>query len=219
MDLAPQEGRILAVGRRPGPSPWFGLKAHVRGLALRSDLEVHLGDEAYVGLSAVEGGWINVCGLFRRQRIESKGSNPIPDRLRAAGLDRLAARLETAETDEASFCSVAAVNFHGRLPLAADARIGDACAMIPPFTGNGMAMAFQGADAALGPLLGYARGETEWPAVSRTIHAALRRRFRLRLASAGILHPFLLHRPCRRWLAALNRFRLLPLGPLYSLLH
>jgi 2-polyprenyl-6-methoxyphenol hydroxylase-like FAD-dependent oxidoreductase len=218
-DLAPKEGRILAAGRRPGSSPWFGLKAHVRGLATRRDLEVHLGNAAYVGVSGIEGGWANVCGLFRRQRIESKDANPLPARLRAAGLDELAGRLEAAETDEDSLCSVAAMNFQGRPPSGAGACIGDAYAMIPPFTGNGMTMAFQGADAALGPLLAYARGEKDWSAASKGIRAALGRRFRLRLASAGFLHPFLLRQPRQRWLAILDRFRLLPLSHLYTLLH
>jgi 2-polyprenyl-6-methoxyphenol hydroxylase-like FAD-dependent oxidoreductase len=91
--------------------------------------------------------------------------------------------------------------------------------MIPPFTGNGMAMAFQSAELALNPLLAYAREDAGWPATCRAVHTRLRRRFRLRLASANALHAFLFSPRHQRWLFALNRARLLPLRPLYHALH
>src|SRR5206468_10276724 len=55
-DLAPRAGRVFANGRRRGRSGWLGLKVHVRHLPLERDLELHLGDNAYVGLSRVEDG-------------------------------------------------------------------------------------------------------------------------------------------------------------------
>jgi flavin-dependent dehydrogenase len=91
--------------------------------------------------------------------------------------------------------------------------------MIPPFTGNGMAMAFQSAELALDPLLAYARGHVGWLETCRETNHALRRRFRVRLASAGALHSFLLEPTRQRWLGAFNRAHLLPLRPLYSVLH
>ena len=221
-------GRVLAVGRRRGHSPWLGLKVHVRNLALARDLELHLGDEAYVGLSRVEDGAINVCGLFRRRRIPALGSPPPHDAatngakpdssapsldavqatmwryLDACGLSSLRARLATAEIDANSFCAVAALEFDARVAPRDEICIGDACAMIPPFTGNGMAMAFQSALIARDPLLRYARGEISWEEACRTANAALRTRFRLRLASADWLHPFLLRPRRQRWFAALR---------------
>jgi len=218
-ELAPRPGRIFATGRRPGNSGWLGLKMHALGLALQRDLEVHLGDDAYVGLSAVENGRVNVCGLFRRRRIDAKTALILPAYLRAAGLDALADRLAAAQLDPESFCSVAAVAFDWRVPAQDRVCLGDACAMIPPFTGNGMAMAFQSAEAALTPLLEYARGRSNWPAARQAIHVALQRRFRLRLASAGALHPYLLRPPRQRWLMAMSRAHLLPLRPLYAVMH
>ena len=82
-----------------------------------------------------------------------------------------------------------------------------------------MAMAFQSAEVALAPLIAYARGDEEWPHTRQVIHRMLRRRFRVRLASAGALHSFLLQPSRQRLLGALNRARLLPLGPLYAALH
>ncbi len=223
MDDEAVEGRVVATGRRRsrGHAGWMGLKFHVLGLDLARDLELHLGDEAYVGLSRVEGGATNVCGLFRRRELCAKGADLLLGYLQAAGLTALAARLSAAKIEAKSFCAVAAVDFDRTVSATTDEvlRIGDASAMIPPFTGNGMAMAFQSAEAALDPLLAYARGETDWAFACRCIHRALRRRFRLRLASAHLVHPFLLQPRRQRVLASLNRTRLLPLSPLYAALH
>jgi flavin-dependent dehydrogenase len=212
-------GRILAHGRRPAKSPWIGLKLHARHLAVTRDLELHLGDHAYTGLSRVEDGSVNVCGLFRRRKISTPGPALLLAYLQAAGLGSLADRLAAAEIDPASFCAVAALAFHRASLAPRGLALGDASAMIPPFTGNGMAMAFQSAELALDPVLAYARGEIPWPAACHASRAALRRRFRTRLASAGLLHSFLLRPARQRLLAALNRARLLPVRPLYAALH
>lgn len=213
-------GRVFANGRRRARSDWLGLKIHARALPLAADLELHLGDQAYVGLAAIEDGRVNICGLFRRRKLCAKGPDLILAYLQAAGLASLAARLARAPLDPASFCAVAALAFDARtLPAAAGVQLGDACAMIPPFTGHGMAMAFQSAEVALDPLLAYARGEVAWPATTLRIRAALRRRFRLRLATAAVLHPFLLQPARQRWFARLNRRGLLPLRSFYAVLH
>jgi 2-polyprenyl-6-methoxyphenol hydroxylase-like FAD-dependent oxidoreductase len=220
-DSAALPGRVWATGRRRGRSPWLGLKIHARGLALSRDLELHLGDFAYVGLARVEDGAVNVCGLFRRRELCAKGAHLLLGYLQAAGLTVLAARLAAGELETASFCAVAAVGFDRHVGAPADHRVclGDTCARIPPFTGNGMAMAFQSAESALAPLLAYGCGATDWSATCQAIHHALRRRFRLRLATAAAVHPFLFHPPRQRLLAALNRAHLLPLRPLYAALH
>jgi menaquinone-9 beta-reductase len=213
-------GRVFANGRRRGPPQWLGLKLHARGLDLAADLEVHLGHVAYVGLSPVEDGAVNVCGLFRiRDDARGERTALLLAHLRATGLDALAARLERAELDEASFTAVAGLHFDRGPAHAGRLAIGDAFAMIPPFTGNGMAMAFQSAELALDPLLAYVHAATDWPATCRDVHTRLHRRFRLRLASANALHAFLLSPRRQRWLSTFNRARLLPFSPLYHALH
>jgi flavin-dependent dehydrogenase len=219
-DDAVPAGRVFATGRRRGRPAWLGLKFHVRGLALAADLELHLGRSAYVGLSPVEDGAINVCGLFHlRADVHGEREALLLAHLRAAGLDALAGRLERAEIEEASCTAVAGLCFDHSPPCADRLVLGDAFAMIPPFTGNGMAMAFQSAELALDPLVAYAHGEAGWPATCRAVQARLHRRFRLRLASANALHAFLFSPRRQRWLFALNRARLLPLRPLYHALH
>ena len=218
-DDSPQPGRVFANGRRHGRSPWLGLKIHALALPLARDLELHLGDRAYIGLTRVEGGRANICGLFHRRKLTGRGSALLLRYLEDAGMAVLAARLRAAIFDEESFCAVAAVSFDARVPASPRVQLGDACAMIPPFTGNGMAMAFQSAETALTPLLGYALGRSDWRTASSLIRTRLRRRFRLRLASARLLHPYLLQSSRQRWLAAAARARLLPFRSLYAILH
>lgn len=217
---ADSAGIVWANGRRRAMrSPWLGLKVHVHDLPLRSGLELHLGARCYVGLTRIEAGAVNVCGLFARAALRQRGSGLLLSYLEHAGLETLAQRLAAARIDEASFCAVAAIGFDRRVPAARAMQIGDANAMVPPFTGNGMAMAFQSAEAALPSLVAYAFGGMEWPAAHLAVQIALQRKFRVRLATAGALHPFLLERPRQRWLAALSRRRLLPFRALYAALH
>jgi 2-polyprenyl-6-methoxyphenol hydroxylase-like FAD-dependent oxidoreductase len=139
--------------------------------------------------------------------------------LDAAGLHRLADRLSRASIDGDSFCAVAALAFDSRLKSDHRLTLGDACAAIPPFTGNGMAMALQGAELALEPMVDYATNVRSWREASRATTNALRSRFRLRLASASALHPFLLRSQPQRWFALLSRAGLIPFRPLYASLH
>jgi flavin-dependent dehydrogenase len=212
-------GRIFATGRRRAKSRWLGLKIHAVALPLERDLEVHLGEDAYVGLARIEESRVNICGLFRRRSLSALGPELLFKYFEAAGLTTLSARLRAADLDSSSFSAVAAVDFDPRIPSTTDVRVGDALAMIPPFTGHGMAMAFQSAELAVDPLIEYARGRVAWPETRSRIHAAQHRRFRLRLASASALHPFLHQLSHQRWLGALNQIRLLPLRPLYAVLH
>lgn len=216
---ADREGQVVTTGRRRTRSDWLGLKIHARHLPLECDLELHLGDNAYIGLTRVEDGRVNVCGLFRRRTLMTKGPALIPAYLRAAQLPGLAQRLEAADPDANSFTAVAAVDFDAAIHVNDHLSLGDACAMIPPFTGNGMAMAFQSAALSLDPLLAYASGSAGWQETVTGIDAALRQRFRVRLATANLLHPFLLRAPRQRWLARLAKAHLLPFRPLYSALH
>jgi flavin-dependent dehydrogenase len=213
-------GRIFAHGRRRATeSRWLGLKVHVRGLSLTRELEMHLGEDCYVGLARIEDDTVNVCGLFRRRALGGRGADLLRAYLRAARLRRLEERLGRAEIVADSFCAVAALGFDRRMMPGERICLGDANAMIPPFTGNGMAMAFQSAEIALDPLIAFAHGKADWTQTCTVTNAALRRRFRVRLASASALHPFLLRPHRQRWFAALGHARLLPFGPLYATLR
>ncbi len=214
-------GRVQAAGRRRSiDSRWVGLKAHVRNLSLTADLEVHMGKGAYVGLARVEDGWIDVCGLFRRCGV-LKGDSPdgLADTLRSRGLSALAARVGGAEFRPGSTSAVAGFVFDNRIKRSSGVILGDNCAMIPPFTGHGMAMAFIGAELTLGPLMDWAAHGVSWEETSARVHMVLQREFHLRLRCAALLHPLLLDRRGQACLGALARAGLLPMRLLYRLLH
>ena len=209
-------GRIMASGRRPqAGSRWVGLKQHFHQLDLREDLELHLGQGAYVGLTRIEGRAVNVCGLFPRPgRGEACG---LIDRVRTAGLASLALRLESATPVEASACAVAGLDY-GR-PASQLAALGDYHGLIPPFTGHGMTVAMQSAALAARRLEPWARGRFAWDETLALLQQDLRRRFARKLAWGRVLHPWLLAPHGRRVVHLLHRWGALPLGPLYRLCH
>jgi flavin-dependent dehydrogenase len=214
-------GWVDAGGRKPsGSSPWLGLKLHARDLASSAGLEVHLGDRAYVGLSAVEDGWTNVCGLFRRRAgLHVERDRALTTYLRASGLGPLAERLEAATIRPDSASAVAGFAFARRVVDDGGLHLGDAGGAIPPFTGNGMAMSFTGAALALDPLVGWSQGGCDWTATTHCIRDSLHAAFDRRLRGAALLHPFLLRGPLQLLLGASARTGLLPTVLLYRLLH
>lgn len=219
-DNATPPGRVFATGRRRAASEWLGLKLHVRGFALTSDLEFHLGNQAYVGLCGIENEEVNVCGLFRLQPgLTVTRSSALLRYMAGAGLESLAGRITAGQIDEASFSAVAGLTFDRSKGLPDRVCLGDAYAMIPPFTGNGMAIAFQSAECALSPLVAWAKQECEWPEVLSVVSAALRKRFSRRFALASRLHPFLLSPGPQSLFDVANRAGLLPLRTIVNAVH
>ena len=210
VDEAGGEGCVRAAGRpKQAGATRIGLKAHIRGPRLRAELEMHAGRNGYAGLVEVEDGWINICGIFRvdrnvraggrsrRHLLQGEegaggifnGAELLAGYLEAGGSRGLAEMLRGAEVREGSFSAVAGFDT-GRQPgRAGELCIGDAERMIPPFTGNGMSMAFEAAECALDPLVAWARGSLDWHAACNSTRLALSRRFRTRMATASLLEP------------------------------
>jgi menaquinone-9 beta-reductase len=204
------EGTVLATGRPQRDSPWLGLKAHFHNLALSADLEIHFGQAAYVGLTRVEDDRVNVSGLFHRTSAVKGEASALIQAVADAGLSELATRLLGARMDGGSLKGV------NRFYLGWQAvRVGDAAAMIPPFTGNGMTMALQSALAAVEPLSAWSRGECSWSDARATIHRCQAQRFGSRLRWARALQALLMHRFGRRLCAAAIQRRLVSFDTLY----
>ena len=181
---------------------------------------MHLGENGYVGLAGVEDGRVNVCGLFRVDRsCALTGSELLRRYLAAGGLDGLAGRIEPGQVDEQSFCAVAGFRLGRQGEQSGLCVIGDAESMIPPFTGNGMSMAFEAAETGVGPLAEWSRGELDWDECRQRLAGGLAARFRRRLRAAALLHPVLLRRPGQRLLRLLAAAQLLPFRPLLSLVR
>lgn len=216
----PQEGRVWTAGRRlQKGSQWLGLKAHFLGLEMSSGLEMHLGDGGYIGLTPVEDGRVNVCGLFENQKeISGKGSERLLNYLDHCGLRQLSTRLRAAEADERSVTGISGIAFGQQDKGSEVLALGDAERMIPPFTGNGMSMAFEAAECALEPLLNFSRGKNDWDETRREVSVRLQSRFRTRIAVASGLHGLLLTSPARELIASAAKPGLLPFGLLNRIL-
>ncbi len=215
-----RDGYVWTAGRRPRKGPWIGLKAHVKIPVNSADLEMHGGNNGYVGLAGVEDSWTNICGLFRLDRaLKADGTNLLAAYLEAGGNREIADVLRGSEWRAGSFSAVAGFELGRQPPFPGLLTLGDAESMIPPFTGNGMSMAFQAAECALGPLIAYAQGTQSWQCAANTIRAAVRKKFRRRLAVAGALHPLLLGIGSGSLLRCLSAARLLPFQPMLSLIR
>jgi 2-polyprenyl-6-methoxyphenol hydroxylase-like FAD-dependent oxidoreductase len=207
-------GEIWTAGRKPAKGGWIGLKAHIRGISPQAPLEMHGGPRGYLGVTPVEDGWHNVCGLFRiDQSIDARHENLLPAYLSENGNTELAHRIAAAEWREGSFTAVAGFALGLQKPTPGLLSLGDSHAIIPPFTGNGMTMAFQSAEAAFPHLIAYANGTLTWPAACTAIQGQLAKRFHKRLTSAKLLHPLLFHP------AARSLLKHAPLRPILSLVR
>ena len=179
------EGNVRSTGRRAqaeqGDARWFGLKIHARNVPLVADLEMHVSSRGYVGLCKINGGEVNICGLFRKRADENGDAKNGRDLLRGSPGSPLRARLAGAEFDENSFCAVAGISLRPQQAAArAEICVGDAITMIPPVTGNGMSMAFESAELAIEPLAAWSQGKISWgdarQKIARDCDAAFARR-------------------------------------------
>ena len=217
------QGVIWAAGRPRRRSSWLGLKCHARNLPLEADLEMFTAPGGYVGLSKIEDNKVNICGLFKKRLVGTdrasklKGTGLLLGAIRDCSLEALANRLETAERDESSFCGVA--GFQTGLQEGPLFRIGDAASMIPPFTGNGMSMAFESAECALEPALRYACGRASWAEAAKAASAAQSSRFARRMTAANLLHGLITNAAGLKLVGALARGGILPVQTLLHLVR
>jgi 2-polyprenyl-6-methoxyphenol hydroxylase-like FAD-dependent oxidoreductase len=191
------QGIVRATGRRARTegrgARWFGLKIHARKVVLAADLEMHVSPLGYVGLCKINGGEVNVCGLFRKRADENGESKNWRERLCGQPGSPLRQRLASAEFDEDSFCAVAGLSLQPEQAAArAEICVGDAITMIPPVTGNGMSMAFESAELAIAPLAAWSRGELSWNEARQKIARDCDASFGRRLAWAKWLQRILL---------------------------
>ena len=124
-----------------------GLKMHLRlrepaSLARRVDL--FMLDRCYVGLELVEDAAANLCLVMKRELAQQIGSGwPSLRAHLMSSSPRLAATLETAEPlFDKPLAIVCPANGHLDEEASPEAyRVGDRLAHIPPFTGDGLAIA------------------------------------------------------------------------------
>ncbi len=213
-------GTVWTTGRRAEQSDWMGLKFHCTGIELEHDLELHVGDSGYMGISKIEDGRVNVCGLFRKREGLSARKEELPlAYLRASRLDNLAAKVDSSCLDSSSVVGISHLTYRWKSASKGRLALGDQYMLIPPFTGNGMAMALQGAALAIEPLFAYSQGKQDWAHTLKHVQVGLRRTFRRRLAVSRCIHPLIFHRKGQPILSTANRCGLLPFNFLFNLTH
>jgi hypothetical protein len=130
---------IFAAGRRsiaPAGDRLFGFKAHFSG-PVNDNVELYFFQNCYVGISAIENGATNVCGLAPERILRSFGFHPGDLIRRCAPLsERLRPLTRTMD-----WLITGPLVFSERLSQPADEvsyRAGDSLGFIDPFTGSGI---------------------------------------------------------------------------------
>ena len=219
-EVGPAEGIVRATGRVPRKGKWMGLKCHLKNFPLEADLEMHMGSNGYAGLCRIENEEVNLCGLFRIPESKSGGASGIwENTLKAGGFGHLQRRIQGATILEDSFCAVAGFHPGWQAERTEGLSIGDSSAMIPPFTGNGMTMAFQSAESALPMLTQFSAGQISWEEAKKATRKALRKRFSRRMNAAQIAHPFLTRPAGQAFLSGAARMGMLPIEAIYRFLR
>lgn len=213
----PGRNKVLAMGRRPKKGGLSGLKGHWTNLPLNADLELHLGRNAYLGLSRVEDGYVNICGLFPGI---ATGSYSTPESrfhatLKLCGLGYLCSRLKSADLREGSICAVSGLGYSGP----SQNGLGDHSRQIPPFTGHGMTLALESAEIALPFVRRFMENSMSWEEMEDSLYQAISAHGRRRILSANFLHGCLMKPQFQAILTALSRNRILPFAFLYKLTH
>lgn len=156
-------GRTFVTER----SRHFGFKRHYEPLTPRDEsiIELHSFDGGYLGVSGVEGGLTNVCGLVHASRLHGlkSGWAPFVDSIarRSRGFGAV---LDAHRASEGDFLSCEPVIFRGRSSVESGIfLLGDAAGLIDPLAGNGMTIAVQSALLAADAIEGMVRGRISRP--------------------------------------------------------
>jgi flavin-dependent dehydrogenase len=125
----------------------FGFKRHYRATTNTDVIELYSFRGGYLGVSPIEDGLTNICGLVHASRLAGhKGRwDSFVEMIRGdeKRLDAMYARYQPAQE---GFLSSEPVIFRARSPVERGVlMIGDASGIVDPLTGNGMAMAIQSA--------------------------------------------------------------------------
>jgi len=175
-DGVEREGSVWSTGRRlanqvSSKNGWIGLKCHMSGLSMKSDLEFYIGRRGYLGISPVSKDRYNVCALFRvNSGLPGTKQDLLYGYLEDNGIHNVRARMEEAKVDPESWCAVAGMNYRKVRNENTGMRIGDQFGLIAPLTGNGMSIAFVSAALAAPSIELWASNKCTWQEAIRTIH-------------------------------------------------
>lgn len=162
------------------PSPYVGVKYHIRYDFPTDLIALHNFKDGYCGISAIEEDKYCLCYLTKRTNIRQQGAIAAMEQAVMGQNPHLAHIFKEAEflydkpevINEISFAPKRAVEQHILM-------IGDTAGLITPLCGNGMAMAIRGAKLAADSVIAYA--EHDRAALERSYTAAWQIHFATRL--------------------------------------
>jgi len=184
-----------AAPTRPREQLFVGLKSHFSGLTMPDRVELFLFTGGYVGINPVETGAANVCLLVNYDGFARAGRT-FEGMLAAIARQNpaFAQRMVGAHLLAGTVCTVAAVDTHRpAAPWVEMACLGDTATMIPPLSGDGMAMALRSAELCVPLAHDYLRGACTLPAWREQYCARWHAEFDGRLLMGRGLQSLLAH--------------------------
>ncbi|HEX6126473.1 MAG TPA: NAD(P)/FAD-dependent oxidoreductase [Pyrinomonadaceae bacterium] len=149
--LARSVERAGAHGPKTLPKPEFvGFKAHISDVAVSpGSCEIYSFPGGYAGLSHVENGLSNLCFLIRSKTVRSLAgdADEIVERVVKRNKRASAALAGYAMSGEWLAVSISGFGTKDPAPASNLFTVGDAASFIDPFTGSGMVMALESAEA------------------------------------------------------------------------
>ncbi len=128
------------------PSPYVGVKYHIKYDIDRKTVALHNFDGGYCGINAIEAGKVNLCYLSHRSNLKRHKSIEKMEKSVLFKNPRLKRIFSEAEFLFEKPEVINEISFETKLPVENHILMcGDAAGMITPLCGNGMAMAIHAA--------------------------------------------------------------------------
>lgn len=197
-------GRVLSLLQsQPKPkNAYVGIKAHFEGIEMENTLEMHLFPRAYLGVSPIEEGKVNIACLAKIQEIEGCGTAQdfIYELAIRSENCRIRKLLEKGSMIYSQWMQVEVPAFQqkNRSTWKNVYLIGDAATSIEPATGDGLAMAITS-----GVLAAEHASNGDWESYQQAWDRTYSKRLRWgRLLHWLMQHPY----PAKAVLHTINRF-------------
>ncbi|WP_256757850.1 NAD(P)/FAD-dependent oxidoreductase [Cohnella sp. WQ 127256] len=231
VELASKEGRsqltcrtvIAAWGRRPlngfqttgqkhksNNRTYVGIKSHYTRSDSDPVVDLYFFQGGYIGISPIEGGHLNVAALITNPAlIKHGGSDAIPNILKSAvnRIPVLKKRLEHAiavpGTQAATFPVIIRPEPNGWNGIPC---IGDAVAVIPPFCGDGMAMALRSVELCAPRANSYLLGQCSYSEWKNAYTMQIKQQLSGALRWGSLLERILTNPILSSWLLQLGSF-------------